>query len=434
MSILNADQLSERERRLYEQHRAEFINLSNRFNRKVPEGRTLEDMADEVALNEVRDGIERGAKAAKEQAERRARDAEEQASKLDDDRRRIHDGMRRGTFDGLTYLVDPLELLRVNGGRVQMLAEAIGLPREGFGALIGRQGDGKSKVAASFVAAAALGRPWCGIPINGGKPCNVLYLALENAVGVAVDLAACAGDRAEELRNRVRVTSSLPSLMPTPGSESGVSVDRWANDLDSKFGRKLGLVIVDTYTALLARNGADEVNGAPRFIDAFRGLIAVTGASVLFLGHLKKYGDEERGAALRDAADSMVPVTKEFVDASELRVRLALSSEKLAKRRHGVKPNEDLLLTFRDTQHGFALVEHAKVAPVAGSRKAGRQDATAKVLAVLEKPDAPEDLDRIAKTAGVGRSTCSTALAKLVLAEKVCSTTVGRKKSFRLVL
>lgn len=342
-----------------------------------------------------------------------------------DERRELLHSMRQGRADGAPVAQEPQHLSRT-AARNQYLVP--NLLTSGFNVAWGPQEQGKTATLAAAVAQWSMGDPFAGYA--PAVPLNVLWVSLEDPAGTANHLLANAGTRGDDIGLAVRITASFPRLIE---GDDGVSSTRFfRRDRVVEWCPFVpDLIVVDSWTALLAANGADEVVGAARVIEALRDVMASLGCGVLIIAHSRKNAPDERGNALRDAADVMIPIVREG-DGPDgdvgFRWRLADPS---AKRRHGRRPATDLVLWFGDSEYGWRFKSSvSNVAPLRTAAKSTKVKAEAKVLAVLT--DEPQEAADIVKASGTSASSVSKALKKLVGDGQAAMEQQGGRKTWRI--
>jgi hypothetical protein len=175
------------------------------------------------------------------------------------------------------------------------------IPEDSLAVLVGEPAVGKSFLAIDAALCVATGRPFLGRPVMTGQ---VVYVVGESARGFKKRLRAwtherglVAGANFFFLREPVQVLE--------PSHVLGL--------IELLKGRKIRpkLVVLDT----LARcfNGGDENSSADmsKLVAAADEIRRATGATILFVHHPTKSGNQERGhSALRGAADTMLWLEK----------------------------------------------------------------------------------------------------------------------------
>lgn len=315
------------------------------------------------------------------------------------------------------------------------------LPRASVVGLFGPPSGGKSKTATSLASAVSTGSDWCGMKVNGGKPGQVVYLALERLAAVDADIVAnTPPELLGVMREHLRMSGTFPAVFDRDGFRTR------HYDTAAQWLQGASLIVLD-WSAYLAANGADSVNGADRIMSEWARLAARTGATVLLISHSRK-GDaaDDLGSALRKAADAMVPVSREGGGEGELVVRFGRASRG-HKTQHRAPATTDLLLTFREIDGDptfpeidgkpMRLVGHQEVAPLGegGARAKGRRPVAAtKVLDTLRQLGKPAGMAEIVEGTRLNRSTCSTTLRKLVKDGDVRMEEEGRLRFWSLSL
>lgn len=339
-----------------------------------------------------------------------------------DERRQTMQAMRGQSATWLTAFPTFKVLTeKIDSASAVALVPPLGIVEFGVSSINGMQGCGKSKLAAALAVAAALGEPFLGHPINGGDPCRVAYLAIENLDQVMRDLAANLNGR-DPGRN-LRIAGSIPKFRGS-GSETMRSPSSWAR-------QSIGdaeLVIVDTWTTLLGREGADEVVGGNEILELVREATAEIGASLAMLGHNRKNGADERGTAVRTAADSMVPILMESRVNGRLVVRIDRTSA-LAKVRCGAPFASDILATFLERGQGMYLANYEEVGPPKPGPKPGRKPAAiGQVLDAVRQIGGRVTVEQLKEATGLSATALSKHLGRLVKEEQLEVAQKGKVK------
>jgi hypothetical protein len=289
-----------------------------------------------------------------------------------------------------------------------------GLVTAGWNTFYGPQEQGKTASLAAAVGHWAYGRSFAGYaPV---APLNVVWASLEDALGTSQQLRANMAGLDDSARPAIWVTAKLPPLLPVFDEMPAVPWLR-RDRLHEWCPLVPDLLVVDSWTALLAANGADEVVGAARIVEALRDVCADLGCGLIVVAHTRKGREDERGNALRDAADVMIPVVCDERKADGRATFRWCLSDPAAKRRHGPRPAADVLLDFGDTPEGWRCIGH-RLATIGRTTKAAKPRARDRVLAALTAE--PQRLDDIralcvdADGAPMPASSASRALAALV--------------------
>jgi len=176
------------------------------------------------------------------------------------------------------------------------------LPEQGFAAIFGATGSGKSFLALDAAAAVAEGRDWFGYRAKTGR---VVYIALEGKAGVRQRIGAWERHHGRPFPAAVRFV--LDAFRLTEDDD----VLALAGAIDGAGGADV--VIVDTMNR--AAPGIDENNSYDmgRVIDCATNLLDKVGGLLLLVHHTGK--DERRGlrghSSLHAALDAAIEVTAE---------------------------------------------------------------------------------------------------------------------------
>jgi hypothetical protein len=295
-----------------------------------------------------------------------------------------------------------------------------GLLTAGINAVFGPQQNGKTSTVAAAVAAWSFGDSFAGY--KPSAPLNVLWVSPEDPAGTSAHLVRHLGDRQSARYPTCWVVGKLPPLLrvedesPQPNWLAEHRIREWCPWPPD-------LIVIDSWTALLAANRADEVVGAALVAEALRDVSAELGCGILVIAHSKK-GDagSDRGNALRDAADVMIPVRREVTLNGTSTFRWGLSDGEAAKWRHGKWPTSDLLLDFADDGTGWRCVGHRTATSCSTGTKKAKKSRGAewreRVVAVLTAEPQRFKAIREAVTDDNGKqipaATCSRALGDLV--------------------
>ncbi|WP_422001183.1 AAA family ATPase [Roseovarius mucosus] len=173
------------------------------------------------------------------------------------------------------------------------------LDRNSLSMLYGPSNAGKTFVALDIAMHVAAGKPWRGLPVNGGP---VLYIAAEGGAGIRNRLAAIKRDRPELAAAPFTL---LPVGLDLHGQGDAMAICEIMPD------ESPALVVIDTLARSMGAGDENTAKDAAQFVRNCDLIRERAGAHVMVIHHTGK--DEERGArgssALRAAVDNEIQVT-----------------------------------------------------------------------------------------------------------------------------
>lgn len=174
------------------------------------------------------------------------------------------------------------------------------IEHQGFTALIGAPGIGKTGVALDLAAAICLGRRWMG---RSTLRMPVGYLPGEGMAGAVDRLRAWESAHGMNLGQDLFLGDSIIQVAASPAA--------WQSMISRIMDLNLGLLIVDTFARAavgLEENSAKDVGQAVARFDQVR---KATGVGLLVVHHTGKSGNSGRGSsALNGALDTELLVTE----------------------------------------------------------------------------------------------------------------------------
>ncbi len=182
-----------------------------------------------------------------------------------------------------------------------------------LGLMYGKSGAGKSFVAIDLAFSVATGRKWLGQDTEQGA---VLYVAAEGGTGIRKRLAA--------LKKHFGVADFPLAVVPAPITLTHKK--DWAALVDvtakakERLRQPIALIILDTLSNVM--EGDENASADMRaLIAAAKGLIAATGATVLFIHHSgKDRSKNARGhSSLRAAVDTEMEVEADCLTVTKQR-------------------------------------------------------------------------------------------------------------------
>lgn len=173
------------------------------------------------------------------------------------------------------------------------------LPDEALGMLYGPSGVGKSFLAVDIAQSIQTGRDCVLGPVEA--PGQVVYIVAEGTAGMASRLRAWRGFHGvEDYTGLLTVPQRVP-LADTIAA--GVFLDELVQRLDERQAEPR-LVVVDTFNRCLAGRNESKGEDAGAFLEACDEIRHRLAASVLWIHHPRKDGDDHRGhTSLYDDAD-----------------------------------------------------------------------------------------------------------------------------------
>lgn len=274
--------------------------------------------------------------------------------------------------------------------------------------LVGRSYTGKSFYALDCALRMTNSSQRYGLNLYGKEPADVLYLAAEGVLGMALRVAAWEEANGQKWDgNRLRFRSDVPSFLDGDRFERYLNMIRATGPWD--------LVIVDTLARAIP--GVDENNAQDmgQVVKAAAKLMEAAGGGVLLVHHFGWEGNRQRGSsALFAACDNVIHATSEEVAGERL---LRIHTEKLKDGDAAV--DEDYL--FEPAADSVAL----RAVDVDDLRGEASERA---VFAFLNAQSGPVATQAVKDGAGIRMSKVPPTLERLRVAGRVNVETVGQTK------